>query len=124
MLLRCLGPVDGIITTNDPSLSSGLRETNNYGHIQTQNEQNYVSFAGSALVHFRDLLLYFSNEAILFHFMSPPFEAPSAPIRARVLMEQAASSLLLGRRTTRVLLNNEVECAPSVLIKTHGHSSI
>lgn len=50
MLLRCLGPVDGIIINNDLSLSSSLCETNNYRHIQTGNEQNYLSLPGSALL--------------------------------------------------------------------------
>lgn len=39
-------------------------------------------------------------------------------------MEQQGAVLLLGSRITLVPLNNEVECVPSVLIKTHGHPSI
>lgn len=76
-MLQCgLGPVNGIIINNDSSLSSSLCETNNYRHIQTPNEQKSVSLPGSALAHFQDFLLYFSNEAILFHFMSPPLKPP------------------------------------------------
>lgn len=112
----CLGPADGIIMNNDLSPAPSLcDQTNNYRHVQTHNEQNSASSPGSALLHSQDdffffFLLHFSNEAILFHF-----------IRARVLMEPPRCSR--AAEGLGFLLNNGVQCAPSVLIKSHGHSS-
>lgn len=74
--------------------------------------------------------------AVLFRILSSPwwdhiiplyvttFQSPSALIRGRVLMEPPGSTLLLGSRISLVPLNNEIDGVPSVLIKTHGHSSI
>lgn len=66
-----------------------------------------------------------SDETVLLIFMSPPFKEPHCSYRRQgVLIEQPGTSLLLGSRISLVPLNNEMQCVPSVLIKTHGHSSI
>lgn len=88
------------------------------------NEEDYVFF------FFYPATAYFQNSSR--SLMRPYYstlchhlESPSALIRARVLMEQPGFRAAVGpQNLSLVPLNNEVECVPSVLIKTHGHSSI
>lgn len=65
-----------------------------------------------------------SGETVLALFLCHLLLKPQRSIERQSADGAAMSSLLLASRISLVPLNNEVECVPTVLIKTPGHSSV